>query len=485
MISKQEILDRATQWQLQPQVVEKDYVLGWLLAGLSKHPETSKHWVFKGGTCIKKCYLETYRFSEDLDFSLLPDAPSYDAETLKKILTEVTISTHDESGIDFPEEARVDERKNKQGGITFEGRVYYRGPLGAPTSARVKFDITRYEPIIDTPEIRPILHSYPDSLNVAGVQSYSLHELLAEKTRALYERTRPRDLYDVVYMLENHASLVTPDFLRDLFNKKCSIKSVSLGSSDELIQVVLKSDELRSEWANMLAHQLPSLPPLEDLLKRLPPLLGWLDKVAQVVFKTPLQTAVSGSSSSQHSVHMSSGLYYSNAHLPLERIRFAAANRLLLSYVYNGKQRKAEPYSLRESKDGVILLYAWDGGPTIKAFKVNEMQNVSATSEAFNPRYQIEITDIGSNDIRPVSAGRRARVNDYSFSTNRYSSPRKRSLSPRVRRSYAGGSKYVFQCSTCGKKLTKSTNDSSLRKHKYPGGYPDCSSRRGYLLEIK
>jgi len=483
MISKQDILDRATQWQLQPQVVEKDYVLGWLLAGLSKHPETSKHWVFKGGTCIKKCYLETYRFSEDLDFSLLPDAPSYGAETLKKILTEITISTHDASGIDFPEEARVDERKNKQGGITFEGRVYYRGPLSTPTSARVKFDITKHEPIVDTPEIRPILHSYPDTLGVAGVLSYSLHELLAEKTRALYERTRPRDLYDVVYMLENHASLVTPDFLRDLFNKKCSVKSVLLQSSDDLIQIVLKSDELRSEWANMLAHQLPSLPPLDDLLKRLPPLLGWLDKVARVVSKIPLQTAVSGSS--EHSVNLSSGLYYSNTHLPLERIRFAAANRLLLSYVYKGKQRKAEPYSLRESKDGVILLYAWDGGPTIKAFKVNEMQNVNATSEAFSPRYQIEITDTGSSDIRPVSAGRRALVSNYSFSIKPHSISKRSTPISRIRKSNYGGPKYVFQCATCGKKLTKSSNDTTLRKHKYPGGYPDCSSRRGYLLEIK
>lgn len=476
MISKQDILERATQWQLQPQVVEKDYVLGWLLAGLSKHSETSKHWVFKGGTCIKKCYLETYRFSEDLDFSLLPDAPSYDADSLKRILTEVTASTHEESGIDFPEEARVDERQNKQGGITFEGRVYYRGPLGAPTSARVKFDITRHEPIIDAPEIRPILHSYPDNLNVPGVQSYSLHELLAEKTRALYERTRPRDLYDVVYMLENHASLVTPDFLRELFGKKCSVKSISPNSSNDILQIVLKSDDLRSEWSNMLAHQLPSLPPLDDLLKRLPPLLSWLDVVEKVIPKEALPTAVSVGSA----IHMSSGLYYSHAHLPLERIRFAAANRLLLSYVYNGKQRRAEPYSLRESKDGVILLYAWDGGPTIKAFKVEEMQNVSATSESFSPRYNIEITETGKN-IQPVSAGRRASLGNYSFSKP---SLIRRSSPTRTHKSY-GGTKYVFECSMCGKRLTKSTNDSTLRKHKYPDGYYDCRGKRGYLVETK
>ena len=74
MISKQDILDRAAEWRLRPDVVEKDYVLGWLLAGIGNHDEISGSWVFKGGTCLKKCYFETYRFSEDLDFSLLPEA---------------------------------------------------------------------------------------------------------------------------------------------------------------------------------------------------------------------------------------------------------------------------------------------------------------------------------------------------------------------------------------------------------------------------
>jgi Luciferase-like monooxygenase/Nucleotidyl transferase AbiEii toxin, Type IV TA system len=50
-------------------VVEKDYVLGWLLAGIAKHPVTT-HWAFKGGTCLRKCWFETYRFSEDLDFTV-------------------------------------------------------------------------------------------------------------------------------------------------------------------------------------------------------------------------------------------------------------------------------------------------------------------------------------------------------------------------------------------------------------------------------
>lgn len=67
VIEKQEISELARELSLDLHVVEKDYVLGWLLAGIAANPELSENWVFKGGTCLKKCYFETYRFSEDLD----------------------------------------------------------------------------------------------------------------------------------------------------------------------------------------------------------------------------------------------------------------------------------------------------------------------------------------------------------------------------------------------------------------------------------
>ncbi len=70
MIDKREILEAASSFSLLPNVVEKDYVLGWILGGIYAHEELAETWVFKGGTCLKKCYFETYRFSEDLDFTL-------------------------------------------------------------------------------------------------------------------------------------------------------------------------------------------------------------------------------------------------------------------------------------------------------------------------------------------------------------------------------------------------------------------------------
>src|SRR6266850_360842 len=101
MIGKEDIRVRAGEWQLRMDVVEKDYILGWLLAGFAVHPETSSQWIFKGGTCLKKCFFETYRFSEDLDFSLLPGA-RYTAEELRTILEDVTRRAAELSGIAFP-----------------------------------------------------------------------------------------------------------------------------------------------------------------------------------------------------------------------------------------------------------------------------------------------------------------------------------------------------------------------------------------------
>ena len=98
MIDKREILESASALGLLPHVVEKDYVLGWLLAGIHRHPELTDAWVFKGGTCLKKCYFETYRFSEDLDFTLRDEA-GLDESLLRRVLGEVVTWVADESGL--------------------------------------------------------------------------------------------------------------------------------------------------------------------------------------------------------------------------------------------------------------------------------------------------------------------------------------------------------------------------------------------------
>ena len=50
MIDRQEIMDFARELELDPNIIEKDYALGWLLVGISNHPQLKSSWVFKGGT---------------------------------------------------------------------------------------------------------------------------------------------------------------------------------------------------------------------------------------------------------------------------------------------------------------------------------------------------------------------------------------------------------------------------------------------------
>jgi predicted nucleotidyltransferase component of viral defense system len=101
MITKEEIQEIASQKQLDLKIIEKDYVLSWILAGIHQHKDINNTWIFKGGTCLKKCYFETYRFSEDLDFTILETINTN--QNYKKIFTDISNWIYDNSGIELPE----------------------------------------------------------------------------------------------------------------------------------------------------------------------------------------------------------------------------------------------------------------------------------------------------------------------------------------------------------------------------------------------
>jgi predicted nucleotidyltransferase component of viral defense system len=388
VIRKQDILDRAAEWGLRPGVVEKDYVLGWLLAGFAANAVASSSWVFKGGTCLKKCFFETYRFSEDLDFSLTPDAP-YDEAAVRAVMEAVAAYAAEMSGISLPvERMELTARHDKQGRSTYQGKLSYQGPLAVPTWPRILLDITQHEAVVAPPSRRPTFHPYPDGLpEGAGVLCYSLEELFAEKTRALHERTRPRDLYDVVHLSERRNE-VTLDSVREVLTEKCVSKGVIPPTSASLIALATGSEELKADWNHMLAHQLPSVPALDGLLARLDEVLDWIDAPRSA--PTPLRELTVKPGETR--VRPRGGQYWGGGQ-KLEVVRFAGANRLKVAFRYHSKLRIAEPYSFRRKSNGNLLLYAWeDGAPSIKAFITTEMYDVEVTNQPFQPKYRVEFT---------------------------------------------------------------------------------------------
>ena len=157
MITRFDIDERVREWSLREDVVEKDYVLGWLLWGIGTDETLGLNWVFKGGTCLKKCYLETYRFSEDLDFTVMPGGPVREEE-IRPLLQRVLARIHEASGIQFGD--REPMLKTHESGRYTQGRVYYRGPRNAPQVASIILDLSASEKIARPTVLRNISHAF-------------------------------------------------------------------------------------------------------------------------------------------------------------------------------------------------------------------------------------------------------------------------------------------------------------------------------------
>jgi predicted DNA-binding transcriptional regulator YafY len=91
-----------------------------------------------------------------------------------------------------------------------------------------------------------------------------------------------------------------------------------------------------------------------------------------------------------------------HAAVPLEVIRFAAANRLCIDLEYDGTRRLIEAYSLRRTMDGNLLLFAvkHETGE-LRSYRVDRIQGATVSQTPFFPRYVIELTPMG-----PVSTPR-------------------------------------------------------------------------------
>jgi len=247
MIDRGEILELSGALGLRPDVVEKDYVLSWLLAGIAMHSELASTWAFKGGTCLKKCHVETYRFSEDLDFTVASES-QLDEQTLHEAFTDIVAWVYDNTGIEIlTDRSRFEVYRNRRNGLNCEGRLYYRGPLqpsGSPP--RIKLDLTADELLVHSPIQRPIAHLYTDCPETeATIRCYTFEEILGEKIRALGKRASPRDLYDVINLFRNETLRPTASAIREIVGKKCDFKSVPIPSLDAF-QVF--RDELAADW---------------------------------------------------------------------------------------------------------------------------------------------------------------------------------------------------------------------------------------------
>jgi predicted nucleotidyltransferase component of viral defense system len=179
--SQLEIINRRTlKYPLQ--VAEKDYFLAVVMQIIAESPLRNTV-VFKGGTAIHHCYLDQYRFSEDLDFSSLVN--DLTLEEVRSLFLESDFLTIKK---DFLSDATIKIE-----------RLQYTGLLTQPNFLKVEIDY------LQNVLLPPRVLKYN---NVWGldfeVQVMDEREICAEKIRAMSGRARYRDFYDLYLLSEKY-----------------------------------------------------------------------------------------------------------------------------------------------------------------------------------------------------------------------------------------------------------------------------------------
>ena len=254
MIKPGEIQLKANTIGVRDQQIEKDYILSWILFGISKHEQLSEVIVFKGGTVLKKVYFEDYRFSEDLDFTLLNAEISN--EQIFAWFKEVFEFIKDDANIPLD---IIDNNEHEDGSINFY--INYIGPLGGQgNNKKVKVDISRSEQLVFEPIMKDVFIDYSD-LEEHQLLCYLLEEVLVEKMRSVMQRMQARDFYDIWYLLEVHKMDV--DFYVSEFEAKCKCKD--LLHTDFPKKLDERLPQYKGRWKSSMSEQIKDLPNFDQV----------------------------------------------------------------------------------------------------------------------------------------------------------------------------------------------------------------------------
>lgn len=244
MINKDELKQYYSATGFNLGQAEWDYMQHLFLYLLSKND--SKNLIFKGGTALQKVY-GLNRFSVDLDFTQI-----------------------EHSNLDILMEKIVDGMKNfgyqtkiediKSFGKTFIIRIH--GPLYASTpmtTCALKIEISQREKIFLQPQIMQVTPIYKD-LQPYNILVMQLEEIFAEKIRAILTRNKPRDVFDLHFLLKKKAK-----FNKELINKKLEYYKVQF---DKKI-FTEKLKEKKSIWDKEMKNYVINVPNFEIICKEI------------------------------------------------------------------------------------------------------------------------------------------------------------------------------------------------------------------------
>lgn len=260
MIKQKEIIEISENKRLKTSTIDKDWVLGHFLNAMYSFKEVKENFVFKGGTALKKCYFTDYRFSEDLDFTLLDSNFVVDSNFLQKIIKKATGN----SGVKFHLfKQKFQKSEDEEQG--YEIKLKYWGADHKPNKAPlppdrwltlIKLDINFTEKLLTEPTQKGIIHEYSDKDIISQIiPVYSLSEVISEKLRSLIQRNRPRDIYDI-WNIADYFSEQEYSHIKKLLLEKAEDKNIVISNVSDLVNAE-KARKNKRAWQSSLGGHLP------------------------------------------------------------------------------------------------------------------------------------------------------------------------------------------------------------------------------------
>ena len=172
-------------WPTREQV-EQDLLLSRAVCAIADDPYLGSELVFRGGTALHKLHLQqAYRYSEDLD---------YVRRSASGIGELTTALTQLGTGLGFEVRTRV--------GV--HPKVYWRTAADTGVPLRIKIEVNTHE---RSPALPVVTHEHRVESSwwsgSASVTTFQPEELIATKIRALYQRSKGRDLFDLWLALDH------------------------------------------------------------------------------------------------------------------------------------------------------------------------------------------------------------------------------------------------------------------------------------------
>ena len=243
MITAAPITQRAAADDVHTRTVERDYVLAHIVAGFAALGNDTGL-VFKGGTALRLCYFDDYRYSADLDFSIVAGTEADAYTTIESAL--------DNAGAVIPGMHLTDSMPR---------RIAYVGPLGRERN--LKLDIATDELVLNTGE-QGLLPRWPDLPNDATVFVYTLPEIAGEKIRCILQRLQCRDLFDLSLLLE--AGCVDAAEAAQIFIPKVEHRGLDPASFPD--RYAHRIDQYRERWDGELREHVAGDVPHFDRIER-------------------------------------------------------------------------------------------------------------------------------------------------------------------------------------------------------------------------